>query len=310
MAPIDRYQSSRERILATIRLRGPCLPVQLAREIDMNTLFTSAFLSELYADQKLKKSNLTIGSSALYFILGQEAQLEQFVHYLNQREKEAFSILKQEKILDDTAQTPVIRVALRAIKDFAIPITIKQNTEEKLFWKYFLLNDTEAHELIEQKTKSQQLPSEQKQMKTDAVQTPLTISQETNEEDKKTGQEEKAKKKGRISQKGEKESKTEFSKRVRDYLQAKEIEILEISLEKKKELLARVRIDTLFGKQEFFLSVYDKKKLTDKDLTVAVQKGSGMRMPSLVIATGDLNAAGKEYLKVWKNLLRFERLQI
>ncbi len=309
MSPIDRYQSNRERLLSTIRLRGPSLPVQLAREIGMNTLFTSAFLSELYADQKLKISNLRIGSSALYFIQGQEAQLEQFVHHLNQKEKEAFSLLKQEKILDDTIQTPVIRTALRAIKDFAIPISITQNNEEKLFWKYFLLNDSEAHTLIEQKTKPQPSP-EQKLIKTDTLPISPAISQETNEKEKKIVQEEKAKKKGRISKKSEKETKSEFSKRVRDYLQTKEIEILEIFLEKKKELLARVRIDTLAGKQEFFLSGYDKKMLTDKDLTIAVQKGSSMRMPSLIIATGDLNTAGKEYLELWKNLLRFERLQI
>jgi hypothetical protein len=111
----------------------------------------AAFMSELVGEQKLKLSNMKVGGSPLYYIQGQEEQLQKFTEYLNHKEKEAFKLLKQSEILEDANQEPAIRVALRSIKDFAVPIKIIDQGQEKIFWKIHTLPNDKAKELIEEK---------------------------------------------------------------------------------------------------------------------------------------------------------------
>jgi phosphoribosyl-ATP pyrophosphohydrolase len=131
---------TKEKVVRFISEHGPSLPVHITKVTGMNLTFSSALLSELLADRKLKLSNLRIGSSPLYFIPGQEEKLEGFIANLKEPEKEAFKKLKQNKILADEKQDSVTRVALRSIRDFAIPLKNK----EKLYWKYYLFPDEKA----------------------------------------------------------------------------------------------------------------------------------------------------------------------
>src|SRR3989344_2584751 len=89
---------TKEMILTFIKTRGPSLPVHVAQYIKTSPLFVSAFLSELYREQKLLMSDLKVGSSSLYLIPGQEQMLENFTQYLNQKEMEAFNLVKKEKL--------------------------------------------------------------------------------------------------------------------------------------------------------------------------------------------------------------------
>jgi hypothetical protein len=102
---------------------------------------------------------------------------------------------------------------------------------------------------------------------------------------------------------------SEFSRNVKDYLSGREIEILEILAEKKREFEARVRIDTLFGKQVYYLFAKAKKSVTDNDLTLALQKAQSEKMPALFASTGELNKKAKEHYSLWNNLLKFEKLR-
>ncbi len=130
----------KERILSVLRIKGPGFPSPIASEIGLSILFTSAFLSELLSEKALKISSMRVGSSPIYFLAGQEPQLEYFAkRYLKSKEKDAFILLQENKILKDRDLEPAIRVALRAIKDFAIPL--EKNNE--LFWKYYLAKDEE-----------------------------------------------------------------------------------------------------------------------------------------------------------------------
>ena len=104
---LEKLKQNKDRILSLINMRGPSLPVQIGKAIGLEPLFASAFLSELYAEGRIKLSNLRVGSSPLYYLPGQEQMLEKFVEYLNQREKEAFQILKKENLLEDEKLSPV-----------------------------------------------------------------------------------------------------------------------------------------------------------------------------------------------------------
>jgi len=132
----------KEKILFILRGRGPSLPVHIAGEMGLSILFASAFLSELVSEKKIKISYMKVGNSPIYFIMGQELHLEKFSQYLHSKEKEAFLLIKEKKFLNDKKQEPAIRVALREIKDFAIPF--EKNGE--IFWRYFSADEKEFKE--------------------------------------------------------------------------------------------------------------------------------------------------------------------
>ncbi|MBI2451963.1 hypothetical protein HYV50_02685 [Candidatus Pacearchaeota archaeon] len=309
MVDLNKANYTKERILSIMKYRGPVLPVQVSKEISMQPLFASAFLSELVAEGQVKISNMRVGGSPLYYLPGQESMLENFIEYLNQREKEAFLLLKNSKFLEDEAQTPVIRVALRAIKDFAFPVRARVNGDTKLFWKFFAFSDEEIVKMIDDSLAKKKEPELKEEIKKGKKKHEIQKRLRKDE----NGVEERIEGVEIAELKKEKKSKlleSKFTKDIKDYLIARDIEILEILSESKKAIEARVRVDSLFGKQEYYLIAKDKKSITDEELFIALQKAHAKKMPSLVMAPGELNKKAKEEIKEWNNLVKFEKLKL
>lgn len=156
--PAQDSSHTKEKILSILRMKGPTLPVYISQELGISMLFASAFLSELLSDKLIKISYMRVGNSPVYYISGQEKQLEKFSNYLKSKEKEAFLLLQNKKFLKDSEQPPAIRVALRGIKDFAFPF--RRNGE--IIWRYLTSKESEfrmdkkpieEHEYIEAKPK-------------------------------------------------------------------------------------------------------------------------------------------------------------
>lgn len=146
---MEEKKDVRADILEYIKRNGPSLPVHLSKKTDLNMLFVGAFLSELSKEKEIKLSHMKVGNSPLYFLSGQEPMLEKFIKNISGKEKEAVLLLQKQGILKDNKQTPAIRVALRSIKDFAVPF--KYNNE--LFWRYFTLPVADVKEIIQIKYK-------------------------------------------------------------------------------------------------------------------------------------------------------------
>ena len=300
MPDMQKLQEKKEKIILVINSIGPSYPSRIARETGIDPLFVSAFLAELVSDKKLKVSNMKVGSSPLYLIEGQEKDLEKFEQYLNNKEREAFIILKESGVLEDGKQEPAIRVALRKIKDFAIPLNVKFGEEAKIFWKFFSLSEEEVKSKIQdllnlkkQQTKSKNLfPQQEEKEKNEK---PLPIKEKTLV----------------LKDKPKKQQKEfEFTNFVKKYLTEKNIEILKEIESKKKEFSSKVRIDTFFGKQEYYLVAKEKKKISSDDLVIALQKAQAEKMPALFISSGDLDKKAQEHLKEWTNLVKFEKIKI
>ena len=243
---------------------------------------------------------MRVGASPLYYIQGQEEQLQKYIDYLNHKEKEAFNLLKQNSVLQDSEQEPAIRVALRSIKDFAVPIQTIDKGETKIFWKLHTLSNETAKDIIEQKLNPQIINQKEK------------ITELKNKLESQTAIEIKEKtKSSRPKIKGkEKAIDTKFKTQITEYLAAKDIEILQEILVKKKELTVKVRTDTPFGKQEFYLIAKDKEKLTTDDLVSILQKAQAEKMPALIMSTGDIDKKAHDYYKEWRNLLKHEKIKL
>jgi hypothetical protein len=350
MIEVEKLNVSKQKILSTIRLKGPSLPVQIAREINFSPLFASAFLSELKGEGQIKLSNMRVGSSPLYYLPGQEDMLEKFVPYLNQREKEAFQLLKKNLVLEDSEQSPVMRVALRAIKDFAVPVKARVNGESKLYWKHHSLTDEEVSERIDsmggkqvrsvekkedfvaedvsvgrvsgkvETAPHQKLDNEKSEVGGSESKVPARPPESVSERaDSGKGEGEAVEKKDvqrgldgeerpLAEKKKARDADNGFPILVKDFLSRKDIEILHVVAEKKKEFEAKIRIGTDLGKQNYYLIAKDKKSATDNDLTKAEKKARGEKLPAVFMATGDLNKKGRAHLEQWGNLVRFEKL--
>lgn len=137
-----------DKILSFVQMNGPVVPMQIAKAVGTNSIFASALLSELASNKKLKISHVKVGSSPLYYVPGQEVKLQSYSERLNSKEKKAYDLLLKKKLLRDKNQDPVIRVALREIKDFAIPLQVNIEGTREVFWKWYLLPDKEIEPRI------------------------------------------------------------------------------------------------------------------------------------------------------------------
>ena len=154
--PFRESPPTKDKIIEAIKRKGPILPVHIANEMRLSMLFASAFLADLLANKEIKMSYMKVGNTPIYFIAGQESQLENYAEHLKSREKDTFLLLKEKKFLEDKKQEPAIRVALREIKDFAIPF----QKQEKIIWRYFTTPESEFPEDKIQEISKEEPPKE------------------------------------------------------------------------------------------------------------------------------------------------------
>jgi hypothetical protein len=305
--PTQNTQPIKEKILYTLRIRGPSLPMQISGEINQSGLFTSAFLSELLADKQIKMSNMRVGSSAIHYLAGQEAQLEKYSQYLKPKEREAYELLKSKRFLKDKNLEPAIRVALREIKDFAYPFQI----DEEIFWRYFIEPIENFSKPIQpkiQETKQEEKPIEQKKEE--------IIYQEPKKEiveekkvleifDKKPEIEFRNPLVIKEEPKTKKEKpKSEFVLKIIEFLDKKGFEIVEEKEHKAKEFLCVIKINTSLGLMNFLTIAKDKKTLSDSDLKKHLSDAQSIPLPALVIYTENLSKKAIEFKEQYNSVIK------
>ena len=238
-----------ERILAIVKEKGPVLPVQVSREINDSILMTSARLSELLSTKQIKISNLKIGSSPLYYFPGQESKLRNFVDNLQGMERKAYDLLEQNKILRDHEQEPAVRVAVRQIKDFAIPLQVNYENKTEIFWKWYLIDNKEAESLIKNiLSRKQTIPKKSIEKPTD----------ETKKEIQEVFKKEVVKKPRKIVDKGV------FLKDTHNFFNMSKINIIETQETKKSsEFDFVIELQTSIGPIRYFCKSRNKKKISD-----------------------------------------------
>lgn len=301
----------KDRIINALRIRGPCLPVHVAKDINMSILFTSAFLSELIGEEKIKISHMKVGSSSVHYLAGQEQRLEDFSHYLKSREKEAYELLREKKFLKDSEQEPAIRVALRAIKDFAIPF----RRGEEIIWRYFtsreedLSRDPEPKKIepkVEPKTGSTKVEifEKVKAIVSDIISEPKPkeiISEKSELKEKEQAKLKKVKKKKADSQKKD----DKFFNIIKEFLSKKSIEIIDISGFNKSTLILRVKK----GKEDLLLIAYNKRKIEEGDIIFANKKASESNIKYMILSLGEPQKRLKNLIDAIDNLSGIERIE-
>ncbi|PIZ51981.1 hypothetical protein COY27_01860 [Candidatus Woesearchaeota archaeon CG_4_10_14_0_2_um_filter_33_13] len=139
-----------DKILYFLRASGPTTPTAVAKNIRTEVLLASALLSDLSSQGKVKISKLKIGGgSPLYYLPGHESQLFKFAEgNVNHKDYQVLLVLKERKLLRERDLDLLARVALRHLQDFAIPLNVNFQGTVELFWKWYLINNEEANQLI------------------------------------------------------------------------------------------------------------------------------------------------------------------
>ncbi|HEA46227.1 MAG TPA: hypothetical protein ENH99_00405 [Candidatus Pacearchaeota archaeon] len=291
--PTKDTSEVKEKIVSFLRRNGPSLPIRISGEIKENSLFTSAFLSELLSEKRIMISDMKVGSSPLYFIEGHEPMLERFSHHLKSKEKEAFSLIKEKRFLKDSEQEPAIRVAIREIKDFALPF---KNNEE-IVWRFFTAKEDEF-------SGKKKLTEEKK------IEAPRMIDNEKQEESPEEKQlgifnEQKKPKTTKSNKKRTSQKENKFFTRVKEFLSENYFELLDIESFSKNEIILRIRKNGM----EKVLFAYNKKRVSDNEIIKASKKASELSSKYILLCLGEPLKKVRELIEASKNLDSIEKLK-
>ena len=138
-----------DQILNLLKTTGPTLPIKVGKNIKSDLIIASAHLADLTSQGKVKISNLKVGGSPLYYLPGQEDQLYNFVSgNINPKDLDVLEQLRFSKVLRESELELLPKVALRAQKDFAIPLHVRFQGGVELFWRWYLASDAETNQII------------------------------------------------------------------------------------------------------------------------------------------------------------------
>ncbi|MBD3164940.1 hypothetical protein GF323_07110 [Candidatus Woesearchaeota archaeon] len=266
----------KDRILGFIRMRGPSLPTTIAKEIQADSFFVSAHLSELKGQGRIKISHIKVGGgSPLYYLPGQESQLQNFSENLGEKERKVYELLKEKKVLRDSKLVPVFRAAIRSLKDFAFPFTVNYRGNKEIFWKWYLISNEEAEKTVrgilgmkaEKKKETEKKKAEKP-------------------EDTKEAAQEAAKK------------SSNFYGDVNEYFIQNKINVIEENIiRKNSDMEFIVDVPSAVGSLRYFVKAKSKKRVNDGDLSSVFIRAQTKRLPALFLGKGKLTKKAEEMLE-------------
>lgn len=328
----EEAKEVKRKIVDLMKIRGPSLPVQVAKALNITSIFAGAFLSELYGEKIIKISHMKVGGSPLYYLPRQESLLENFYQYLPGKEKEAFLLLKEKRILKDKKQQPAIRVALRSIKDFAFSFSKDNET----FWHFHSVSEQEVKDKIEPeelaslgiekqaiKVEAQKIKVEPKKTEgISEIKPKLEVKEEIEKQKeikvivkehkpKPTTETldifDKTREKPKIAKIAKKPSPEKFFEEVKFSLKEKNIELVSIESYNKKELIAKIRFN-LAPEKMHLLIAYNKKRIDDKDLLKAYKKSLQYKLDYVVFFKGEMPKKLKDSIDAYKSLVATDKI--
>lgn len=326
------------KIVALVKIKGPIVPNQISHDIKCDGLLASAMLSDLVSTKHLAVSSLKYGSSPLYYLPEQKPSLEAFADNLPAKEHSAYLLIKEHKILEDVKLEPAIRLAMRSIKDFAVPIQITQNKEEKLYWRFYSFSKEQALEKLnpvipkEKKIKKKEIKKAEKadikkeakqiEVKQEIIKPEEIIVKKEHEKELDLTPEPEitsvpelikkpARKKRTINLKAKisAEEKSKIKGCIENFTKLSGLSIVEEKKFAGDEVYMTILMNSILGNLPYLLVFKNKEILTKKDLTDAYKKGMKSKMPVLFMTKGKLDEKAQKYAESIKGHLIFKQIE-
>ncbi|MBN1645742.1 hypothetical protein JW868_01750 [Candidatus Woesearchaeota archaeon] len=314
---------SKELVLKIVEGRGPIQPNEIKKVVGAGDNFLiGAILSQLSNAGQIRVSHTKHGSSPFYYSMHNKNKLENLVPYLNEKDQRTARLLKEKGVVADESAETLIRVSLRNIRDFAIPLQVNVNGQPKLYWKYFTLPSEEAENKIREllgMTKQMTAPeavlpaSTQSSVpiepvaKLAATATPIPEPQvkeapkqtvETSKQDIVKAEPAKQKTLPEQPAQGIRiDASSDFGKKIASYFSRNNIKVVEENiLRKGSDMEYIVRIPSAVGALKFWCKAKSKKTCNDADLSSAYVQGEMKKMPVLYLTAGKVTKKAREML--------------
>jgi hypothetical protein len=138
----------KDSVFAVVDKLGPCQPIDIRKELKLgDTFLIGALLSELVADKRLAISAVRRGGSPFYYDPQKPERLETLIKYCNEKDRRTLAQLKEVSVLREDAVEPLVRVGLKSLPDFSLPLVMPIDGQEVGFWRYFLVGEADARKL-------------------------------------------------------------------------------------------------------------------------------------------------------------------
>ena len=287
----------RDKALHFVSRQGPVIPIQIGKELSIDTMFAGAILSELVNEGKLQVSeHLRVGGSPVYYIKWQESKLENYLKFLNENDIKTLQNLKEKGILKDRDCTPLQRVSYRIVKDFAKSLILKRdNGEKEVFWRYYLVNEDAAKQKIldmvnnKEKKETQKIVEDIKEVK---IEPKKEIFEKKEVEIEKP--------KSRIR----KEADVDI---IKEFFRINGIVVWEEKvIRKDKDVNYVISFETKLGNLKYFVKFRDKKNITEGDISLAYNEAG--KLPLMFLSKGELTKPAKKIINDEYKGVVFRRL--
>jgi len=275
---------NKDDVLEIVKKKGPLIPVQIGTELKTSIIMASAILAELADDNKVKISCLKIGGSPLYYVKEQIHKLQNYSNKLHEKEKKSYELLKEKKILRDSSLEPIYRVTLREIKDFAMPLKVNYKDNSEIFWKWYLLPDSEAESLI------------RKELNIVKKEQPKEIKQDIKPKKK---QEQKAHPIMREKQtKKTIQKNDDFLKRINEFFETNKIRVVNQNIiRRNNDIEFLVELPSSVGTLAYYCKAKNKKRISEGDLSTVYIQAQSKKLPALFLTTGEVTKKAEEMLR-------------
>lgn len=311
----------RNAILQILQTRGPLVPNEIKRALKADPIILGAILSEMKGRGSLALTQVKKGGSAFYYLPGQEERLEPLVEFLNPKDQVTVRRLRDEKVLNEANEELFTRVSFRNIPDFAKPFMIDTPQGQYRCWRYFLVSETEARQLLlpkKEEAPEQNSAAQNEEPLMQNVELPvqnedmLVVREEFSEKsvpEKELKISEKTK--VPILEKEEVQAnliitpsleESDFYKKLIQYFSTNEINLhQEEQITKDREYSFVVTTPTAVGPLHMYVRARSKKKLNEGDAAPALLKAKTLDLPCLFLYDGEFT---KKALKIMQKEYR------
>lgn len=282
---------NKEDVLQAAKIKGYVIPSDLSKQFTVDTFIMGAVLSDLVSEKKLFVSTVKIGGSPVYYAPEAREKLQELFKYLNEKDKQTYQLLQEKIVLADTAQTPLVRVSLRNIKDFSKPIEVTAQGSTQLFWKWYLATDDEVNKKIHSFLSPQEAVHEKIELKKEIKKEIIQEKQEIKQEIKSDIVQEVPAKK--IKKREQQQSLSVipddvFVQSVSSFFSQKAITLSDIIIVKKGEIDCVVHIPSSVGTIDYYCKAKNKKKCTEGEIANAFIAAQLKKLPALFLTTGEI----------------------
>ncbi len=291
----------KEKILEIVK-QGPTIPSKIVKIVGGDTMLIGAILSTMISTGEVKYSTLKVGGSPVYYVPEQEAKLEEFIQYLNDKDQKVARALKEQKIMLDSRQDSLTKFSLKTIKDFAKAFEVNNNGKNELFYRYFLISKEDAESLAKEMLKEhaiireaeKEAAAEKEEVVTaseaaeEPVEEPVKATkhhkpEETHHEKKIVSPDEEKHEK---TKEKTREEKKDFFEAIKEYVHNAGLDI--ISKEKIKKTEYSLVLKNHDSNEYIYCIAKDKKAINEGDLSTAFVFSHQKKMPCIFLMTGKL----------------------